>query len=130
MWHVINRLCQCYSYSNNYSKYTCSFWNILNFSRILIEIRSSCHAKAIKRETLVQGDMGWKLAPQWVAVTRHWCWLINMEIGRLNKQYSCGLLDCLVVHAKTGAVESNSFTQRLDCNIWKPLIYQSCLLQL
>ncbi len=36
----------------------------------------------------VQGDMGWKLAPhrQWIAMTRHWCRLINMEIGRLNKR--------------------------------------------
>ncbi len=38
--------------------------------------------------TAVLGDMGWKLAPhrQWIAVIRHWFWLNNMEIGRLNKR--------------------------------------------
>ncbi len=35
-----------------------------------------------------QEDMGWDLPAhrQWIAMTRHWCHLVNMEHTRLNKR--------------------------------------------
>ncbi len=72
--------------------YGAAVWGTQEFSCIsAIQNRACRFFMGVGKYTpnaAVQGDMGWKLAPhrQWIAVTRHWCRLVNMENGRLNKR--------------------------------------------
>ncbi len=71
--------------------YGAAVWATQEFSCVIAIQHRACRffmsMEIYTPNTPVQGVMGWKLAPhrQWIAVTRHWCQLINMEIGRLNK---------------------------------------------
>ena len=72
--------------------YGAAIWGTRDFSCIqAIQNRACRYYLGVGKFTpsaAVQGDMGWRVVShsQWLAVTRLWCRLINMERGRVNSK--------------------------------------------